>query len=156
DFTRAASRHDCWQAWYHRAVAQIHLERLTHALADIGEAVKRNPRSRVCLVIRGCLYAHYGRWDQAAEDLAQAHELGETRPWVLSLHALVCLRREDVPRYESLVRQMLEQAEKGRDLAAGAWGAWTALLGTEPSGNVERLLSWAERARAANREVGSA
>src|SRR5205823_13544237 len=126
DFTRAAARQDCWQAWFHRAVAQIHLERLTHALGDLSEALKRNPHSRVCLSMRGCLYAHYGRWEQAQEDFNQARELGEDRPWVLYLHALICLRREDHGTYEAIALQMLEQAEKGRGVEAGAWAAWVA------------------------------
>ncbi len=155
DFTRAGSRQDCWQAWYHRAVAQIHLERFRHALADMTEALKRQPRSRVCLAMRGCLYAHYGRWDHAVEDFALARELGERRPGVLYMHALLSLRAGDVATYQALAGDLMEQAEKGRTVEIGALAAWVAVLGAETPADMERLLHWAERARAAHREVGS-
>jgi tetratricopeptide (TPR) repeat protein len=155
DFTRAATRQDCWQAWYHRAVAQIHLERLTHALADLNEALKRQPRSRVCLSMRGCLYAHYGRWPHAAEDFARGRELGEARPWVLYQQALVCLKVGDSESYRAIARQLLEQAEKSRDVEIGAWAAWVAVLGNEMPVDGERVLYWAERAKAAHQEMGS-
>lgn len=155
DFTRAAARYDCWQAWYFRAVAQIHLERLTHALTDLTEAVRRNPRSRVCLGMRGCLYAHYGRWKQAADDFAAGRELGESRPWLLYQHALVCLKIGDETGYRQIAQLLLEQTEKSRDAATGAWLVWVAVLGKELPIPVERLLHWAERARGAFQEPSS-
>jgi serine/threonine protein kinase/WD40 repeat protein/tetratricopeptide (TPR) repeat protein len=155
DFTRAAVRQDLWQAWYHRAVAQIHLERLTHALSDLNEAIKRQPHSRVCLLMRGSLFAHYGRWPHAAQDFARSQELGETRPWALYQHALVCLKVGDKETYQHLARQLLEQAEQTADPEIGAWAAWVAVLGDEPPVHIDRVLHWAERARAAHQEVGS-
>ena len=155
DFTRAGTAEECWQAWYYRAVSQIHLERFRHALADLTEAIKRQPQSRVSLAMRGCLYAHYGRWDQAAEDLGAARMLGEDRPWVLYMHALVALRREDRETYQTLAQELLEQAERSRCAEIGAWAAWVAVLGRELPLDAERVLHWAERARTAHREVGS-
>jgi serine/threonine protein kinase/tetratricopeptide (TPR) repeat protein len=155
DFTRAGTQQECWQAWYYRAVAQIHLERFRHALADLTEAIKRQPRSRVCLAMRGCLYGHHGRWELALADFAQARDLGERRPAVQYMHALLCLKREDHAAHQTLAREMLELAEKSRDIEIGAWAAWVSLLGPETPADMDRLLVWVERARASHREVGS-
>jgi tetratricopeptide (TPR) repeat protein len=158
DYTQAAElgHGPPWspRAWRRRACAQVRLGRLEQAVDDLTHVIDLDPTARTAFALRGGLYGHFRHWEKAALDLARARSLGDDRPWVAYLHALVCLRLDDRTGYRAAALSLLGRAEEGRDLGAAAWAAWTGLLAEESPADPERLLYWAERVRTTFQEPG--
>jgi tetratricopeptide (TPR) repeat protein len=154
DFERAGALHDNWHPLAQAALVRAHQDRLRDALGGLAEAAAHNPHAPGLEAMCGFLHAHFSEWEQAAARFGRARALGEDRPWFHYLHALVCLRRADDRGYREACRALLEQAEQTGDVTAGAWAAWTCVLGPEPPADAGRILELAERVWAEHQGTG--
>lgn len=127
------------------AKTQIHLGDLPTAIETLTKAVNRDSQLRRAWLLRAELLAVLRQWPQAESDYERAESLGESRPWVLYQHALVCLRGENPEQAQECAERLLTLADEQQDVPAGMWAAWTSSLIPETN-NAGQALVWARRA----------
>ena len=136
-----------------RAVFREQNSETTGAIADWTEIIERRPDLASIWMRRGGLLAQLERYDEAANDFAEAVELDAKffRPRYLLALTQLCIG--DMPGYQHTCAAMVDTFLETDDMIEAKFTSWSCVLGTEAVDSYANVTRLAEKSVSMERKL---